>query len=114
MDFVLVGTLLLIVVIALVQFTLALWVRTVLIDAAGEGARYGALNGVPVAEGAQRAREVAGMTLGTRYVDSSSASIVPGTNYDLVVVEITAPLPLIGLIGPSGTVSVMGRAISEE
>lgn len=113
MDFTLVATLVVVLVVALVQLTLTLHVRNTLIDSASEGARHGALAGSTLAEGVDRTRELIGATLSPRYGDDVRATTVVLDGVPLVRVDVTAPLPVLGLIGPSGVVSVSGHAVRE-
>ncbi|MPV36726.1 pilus assembly protein [Georgenia subflava] len=113
-DFVLVSILVVVLVMALVQLTLALHVRNTLIDAASEGARLGALVGSSPADGAERTRELIGLTISPRYADRVSARTVQRGDLTLVRIEVHAPLPVIGLLGPSAVVSVNGHAVVEE
>lgn len=109
-----VGALLLVLVLAVVQLAYALWVRTVLVDAAAEGARYAALLDGDLPSGQQRAQQIAESGLaGTRLDDvTSRVESMPG--YDVVVVEIAAPLPVLGPLGPGGVLEVRGRAVVEQ
>ncbi|PFG19191.1 TadE-like protein [Serinibacter salmoneus] len=109
-----VGALVLLVILALVQLTLALWVRTMLIDAAAEGARYAALEGSSLEEGTQRTREVIAMSLGAGYEESVTARAEDAAGWGVIVVEVQAPMPVLGLLGPSGGLSVTGRAAVEQ
>nr|WP_268921386.1 TadE/TadG family type IV pilus assembly protein [Serinibacter arcticus] len=113
-ETVLVGALVLVLVLGLVQLAYALWVRTVLIDAAGEGARYAALLDGDLGSGEQRALQVAASGVTDGYVDHVDASVTSEAGYDVIVVELRAPVPVIGLLGPTGTLSVAGRAVVEQ
>lgn len=109
-----VAGLLVVLVLALVQLTLGLWVRTVLIDAAAEGARAAALAEGDAAAAASRTGELVAGTLGGGYRADVSVSTESGPGYDLVVVEVTSDLPVIGLLGPAGSLTVSGRAVVEQ
>ncbi|ROR97572.1 TadE-like protein [Salana multivorans] len=117
-EFTMTSALVVVVVLALVQLTFALWVRTVLIDAAAEGARLAALAGGDELAAASRAAELVASTLGSGYQPSVSvhreddALGVPG--YDVMAVELSAPLPVLGLLGPPGALSVTGHAVVER
>lgn len=88
--------------------------RNTLIDSASEGARHGALAGGSPAAGAQRTRELIGLSLASRYGDDVTAADVSRGGLDLVEVRVRAPLPVIGLLGPGGVMEVTGRAVQEE
>jgi TadE-like protein len=113
-ETVLVGALVVVLVLGVVQLAYALWVRTVLIDAAAEGARYAALLDGDLASGEERARQIAATGVTDTYVDASSASIDREAGYDVVVVELVAPVPVLGPLGPTGTMIVSGRAVVEQ
>lgn len=112
-DFVLVGTLVLAVVIALLQLALGLHARNVLIDAAGEGARRAALAGGTEAEARARVRALSDAALAEGYVESVEVSRTRVDGVGVVVVTVAAPLPVLGLLGPGGTLRVQGRAVDE-
>ncbi|CAM2949967.1 TadE/TadG family type IV pilus assembly protein [Actinomyces slackii] len=112
-DFVLVGTLILAVVIALLQVALGLHARNVLIDAAGEGARRAALVGGTEAEAEARVRALADAALAEGYVDTVSVTRTRAQGIGVVEVRVTAPFPVLGLLGPGGALSVTGHAVDE-
>jgi hypothetical protein len=113
-EFVLVSVLVVAIVAALLQLVLGLHVRNTLVDSASEGARHAALEGSTPAEGVARTRELIGLTLSPRYARDVSASRVERGGTTLVRVEISAPLPVLGLLGPSGVLDVSGHAVLEE
>lgn len=109
----LVSILLVTVLLGVLQLTLALHVRNTVVDAAGEGARYGALEGSSPQAGAQRTRELIGTALHSRYGNDVTADVVERDGLVLVEVTVRAPLPVLGLLGPSGVLTVSGRAVRE-
>lgn len=112
-DFVLVGVLVVVVSVALLQLVLGLHVRNVLTDAAGEGARRAALVGGTSAEAEARVRALVGAALADDYVDSVSVTRTQVQGVVVVEVEVGAPLPVLGLLGPWGTLTVTGHAVDE-
>lgn len=112
-DFLLVSLLLTMVVLAVVQLALALHVRTLLTDAAAEGARYAALHGSDLAQGEERTAELIAMTLPGGYAESIVAGVDSYGDVDLVTMTVSAPLPLLGLLGPGEGIVVTGRAVEE-
>ena len=92
-DFALVSALVVAVCVALLQLALGLHVRNILTDAAGEGARRAAL-----ADG---------------YVEDVAVSRTSIGGTPVVRAEVTAPLPVLGLLGPAGTLRVTGHAVDE-
>lgn len=99
--------------LGVVQLTLALHVRTLLTDAAAEGARYAALHGSDLAAGQERTAELIAMTLPDSYAQSIAAGYDSHGDITLVTVTVSAPLPVLGLLGPGGTIVVTGRAVDE-
>ena len=112
MDFVLVGTLTTLLFASVLQLALALHVRATLVDCAAEGARYGALADRSAAQGAQRARDLIGLSLAPGFARDVTAEVTVHDGLDVVRVEVTAPLPLLGLLGPR-TLTVDGHALRE-
>lgn len=113
-DFVLVGGLLTLLFVAVVQLAVVLHVRNILIDSAAEGARYGALADRSPADGVRRARELISADLSPRYAADVSAGTESFGGYSTVVVRVEAPLPVVGLLGPGGTLTVRGHAAAER
>lgn len=112
-DFVLIGALTTVLFLAVVQLALALHVRSTLVDCAAEGARYGSLDGHTPSDGAERTRELIRMSLADSYASDVTAEVVEVDGLEVVRVEITAPLPVIGLIGPRDAMAVDGHALVE-
>lgn len=113
-EFVLVSVLVVALVLAVVQVALALHIRNTLISAAGEGARFAAAaNQVPDA-GAEHTRVLIRETLPDGYAADVHAGYESVAGVQTVVVTVRAELPLIGWIGPSGTLTVSGHAMEES
>nr|WP_299280076.1 TadE/TadG family type IV pilus assembly protein [uncultured Georgenia sp.] len=112
-EFVLVSVLVVTVLLGVLQLTLALHVRNTVVDAAGEGARYGALAGSSPEAGAARTRELVTAALHQRYGRDVTARMVEEDGLMLVEVTVRAPIPVLGLLGPSGTMTATGRAVLE-
>jgi len=112
-DFALVAGLVTLVFAGVLQLTLALHVRNTLVDCAAEGARYAALADRSPEDGAARTRALIGLSLATGFADD--VTVVETTIDGLAVVEVrvTAPLPVAGLLGPAGTLTVTGHALEE-
>jgi hypothetical protein len=100
--------------VAVLQLTIVLHVRNTLVDSAGEGARYGALVGHDAADGAQRSRDLIAQSVSSAYAQGVSAGRTTIDGLEVVEVEVQAPLPLVGLVGPAGTLTVRGHALVEE
>ncbi|WP_280513534.1 TadE/TadG family type IV pilus assembly protein [Intrasporangium calvum] len=113
-EFVMVSALLLFVVLAVLQLAVALYIRNTLISAASEGARFGARMDASPDDGAFRAEGLIAASLNASFAQDVSAGVARTMEgVQVVVVTVTAPLPLIGPIGPAGGLTVSGRAFSE-
>lgn len=110
----LVGALTTLLFAGVAQLALALHVRSTLIDCAAEGARYGALDGSSPEAGAARTRELISSALAPGFADGVSAEDAVQDGLAIVRVEVTAPLPVLGLLGPGGRLTVEGRALQED
>ncbi|GAB6898722.1 TadE family protein [Kineosporia succinea] len=113
-DFVLVGSFLVFVFLALVQLALTVYVRNVLIDCAAQGARFGALSDEDPAAGASRARGLISEQLSPGYARDVEARLVEVGGVATVEVRVRAPLPVVGLIGVGRSVDVTGHALAES
>lgn len=113
-DFVLVGALVTVLFVALVQLAVVLHVRNTLIDCAAEGARYGGLADRTPADGAARARTLISQDLSARYARDVEAGRETVDGLDTVVVRVTAPLPVLGLVGTGRVLTVSGHALIER
>lgn len=109
-DFALIGGLLTVIFIAIVQLTLALHVRNTLIDAASSGARYGTLADRSPADAAGRTSSLISAAINSTYAQDVSVRRVNQGGVLVLQVTVRAPIPVIGLIGPSGTMEVTGHA----
>jgi len=112
-EFVLVGALTTVLFAGVLQLALVQHVRSTLVDCAAEGARYGALADRSPADGAARATELIASALHPRYASDVTARRTVADGLDVVRVEVTAPLPVLGLLGPGGTLTVAGHALEE-
>lgn len=112
-DFVLVGALTTVLFAGVLQLTLALHVRSTLVDCAAEGARYGALADRTPADGAARTRELIAVSLSPRFADDVVAEAVTVDGMPVVRVQVTAALPVLGPLGPAGALVVDGHALEE-
>ncbi len=112
-DFVMVGALLTLLFVGVVQLAVVLHVRNTLVDCASEGARYGAFADRTPADGAARAQELIGLSLSDRYADDVTASTTVLDGVAVVEVTVRAPLPVIGLLGPTSGITVSGHGVDE-
>jgi Flp pilus assembly protein TadG len=114
-DFVLVGSLVSLLFLAVIQLGLDFHVRNVLAASVAEGARYGANADVADAQaGAQRANALIRRALGSRYADAVAAPDQDVDGAPVVTVEADVRLPLVAWFLPVGpSVHVTGHALLE-
>ncbi len=110
-EHVAVAALVTLVFASLVQLSLALHVRTVLLDAASEGARHGALADRTPADGAQRTRELIAERLDPRYATDVRVAATSVGGLPALETTVRAPLPVVGFAGTATTVTVSGRGL---
>jgi len=113
-EFVLVGSLLTVLTLAVLQLGLAVYVRNVVHDAAVEGAYRAALADTSLADGAERTREIVTRTVGSGYAGDIQVRETADLGGPSVVVTVRAPLPLAGLLGIPRTMEVTAHAPAES
>lgn len=110
-EFPMVAVLIIMIALMIVQAALIVHTRNTLIDAAVQGAHHASLVGASPQDGADRAERL----LEQRFGGGLDAEATAVQDEDGVIrVEISATLPLVGLFGPAGGMTVQGRAIDEE
>lgn len=112
-EFTLVGTLLTMVTLAVLQLALALHVRTTVLDAAAEGARFGALADNSPADGAARTVALITEAVGADYAGDVTVTTGQWMGHPAVTVTVRTALPVVGLIGVPGGIEVAGHAAVE-
>lgn len=112
-EFTMVSVLLLVVSLSVFQLGLILYVRNSLIAAASEGARSGARADTTPGEGADRTVSLITSTLSADFAERVTAAERSVDGVRVVEVTVRAQIPVIGLLGPSGSMTVTGRAFSE-
>ncbi|MEG3615565.1 TadE/TadG family type IV pilus assembly protein [Isoptericola haloaureus] len=113
MEFALVSALLVALFLGVVQVALALHVRAVVIDAAAEGARLAARTDRDLSAGAQRTRDLLTSAIGERYAGEIAVGRTRRDGLDLIRVTVSAPLPVVGILGPTGAMTLDGHAVDE-
>jgi hypothetical protein len=113
-DFALVSALVTLLFLAVFQVGLALHIRNTLIACASEGARYGARADRAPGDGVARARQLIRATLADRYADDVSADATTVGGVAVVEVRVSAPLPVLGLLGPDRVLRVGAHAFAEN
>jgi Flp pilus assembly protein TadG len=112
-EFTLVGVLLTMLTLAVIQLGLALHVRNTVLDAAAEGARFGALADNAPADGALRTRTLITEAIGSDYATDIAVGTGDWMGHPAVTVTVRATLPVVGLIGVGGALEVSGHAAIE-
>ena len=112
-EFVLVAALVLVLFLGVVQVAFAMHVRALAVDAAAEGARVAARADRDLAAGERRTRDLLGASLSGRYARDVVARSATLDGLPVVEVTVRAPLPVVGLLGPSGVFSARGHALEE-
>ncbi|KJQ54594.1 TadE/TadG family type IV pilus assembly protein [Microbacterium sp. SA39] len=113
-EFVLVGTLLTVLTLAVLQLALAVYVRNVVHDAAVEGAYHAALADTTLNEGADRTRTVITQAIGSAYAGDIAIGTSDALGHDTVDVRIRTSLPVLGLIGIPYALEVEAHAPVES
>jgi Flp pilus assembly protein TadG len=117
-DFALVGALVTLLFLSVVQLGLLVHVRNTLVDCAAEGARYGARADRTAGDGVERTRAMVVSELSSGYAARIgrriSAAEVDRGGARVIEVRLTAPLPVVGLAGPGGVLTVSGHAYAER
>ena len=101
----LVAVLVMAVTAALLQLTLSLYVRNILADAASDASD---------AEANARVQQLCHGALRANYPTKSEVSHLQRGSVSLVQVQVSAPLPVIGLWSPTGSVVVRGHAVDQR
>ncbi len=109
-EFVMVAALLTVLTLGVIQLGLALFIRNTVVDAAAEGARFGALADNSLPDGVARATDLITTALGPSYARDVTASTGSYLGHPAVIVTVRAPLPLIGLVGIEEGLEVSGHA----
>lgn len=112
-DFVLVGSLVIVLFLGVVQFGLAQHVRATTINAAAEGARFGARADRSPADAVARTEALITQAVSAQYANDVQVRMTSRGGLDVVEVTVNAPMPVLGLLGPAGTVSVQAHALAE-
>jgi Flp pilus assembly protein TadG len=112
-EFVLVGALLTVLTLSVLQLGLDLLIRNTVLDAAAEGARYGALADNMPGDGVERTRQLITAAIGSSYARDISVSLGTYDGHPADIVTVTTPLPVFGLFGINNALEVSGHAAME-
>jgi hypothetical protein len=112
-DFALVSGPLVLAFLAVLQLAMGLHVRNTLIAAAAEGARLAASADRGLEDGVVRTRELVTASLSPAYAADVQAWYSDSGGLRTVVVQVRAPLPLVGLLGPADDLTLTAHAVTE-
>ena len=112
-EFVLVGVLLTFLTLAVLQLALALHMRNTVLDAAAEGARYGALADNEPADAVPRTIDLIATAIGPDFARDVSVREGSWMGVPAVIVTVRTTLPLAGFLGPDRWLEVEGHAARE-
>jgi len=105
--------LLTLVTLSVLQLGFALHIRNTLLDAAAEGARFSALADNTADDGVARTRELITTAVGANYAGGIEAESTSYLGSPATAITVTAPLPVLGLIGIADGIEVVGHAARE-
>lgn len=100
--------------LGVLQIGIAVYVRNIVHDAAVEGAHVAALADTTHAEGAARTRRVIDRALGAAFAETVSVTGGSWLGHPSVEVRVTGRLPVIGMLGPAGSLEVSAHAPVES
>ena len=110
---VMVAALLTVLTLGVLQLGIALLVRNTALDAAAEGARFGALADNTPADGVVRTRELITTAIGGDYAHDVHVAVGRWQGHPAVTVTVRTTLPVLGLLGVGGGLEVAGHAARE-
>ncbi|WP_447913146.1 TadE/TadG family type IV pilus assembly protein [Microbacterium phyllosphaerae] len=113
-EFVMVGTLLTLLTLAVMQLALAVYVRNVVHDSAVEGAYYAALADTSLEDGAERARAQIVRAVGEAYAEDVTVGRSTSLGQSTIDVRVQTTLPVIGLLGIPFAMEVEAHAPEES
>ena len=113
-EFVMVSGLLVILTLSVIQLGLVLFIRNTVVDAAAEGARFGALADNSASDGIARSVDLITTALGPGYATNVTASTGSYLGHPALTITVQTPLPLVGLIGLDNGLEVSGHAAIES
>lgn len=112
-EFTLVSVLLVTLFLAVLQLGLIIHVRNTLVASAAEGARYAANADRGLDHGIRRTQAEIAASISPDLADGVTAGYVERNGVTLVEVRVQATFPLLGLLGPAGSLEVVGHVVEE-
>ncbi|WP_193636363.1 TadE family protein [Brachybacterium subflavum] len=110
-EFPLVAVLIIVIALTIIQCALVVHTRNTLTDAAVQAAHTASLEGNSPADGEVRGAQL----VHDRFGEDYEVGVEADEDGDGVIrVRVSASFPLVGLLGPAGTMHVDGHAIDED
>lgn len=113
-EFTLVAGLLVLLALGIAQVGMAIHVRNTVVACAAEGARLAANADRDLAAGVALTRGLIAQALSESMVGEVSATHVASPSGRDVRVQVRTTLPLVGLVGPSRSLTVTAHAVEES
>jgi Flp pilus assembly protein TadG len=113
-EFTLVAGLLVLLALSIAQVGMAIHVRNTVVACAAEGARLAANADRELSDGVALTRRLIAQSLSASIVGEVSATHVPSPAGTDVQVQVRTTLPLVGLVGPSRSLTVTAHAVEER
>ena len=113
-EFALIASLLALILAGALQIGLVIHVRNTVIDSAIAGARQASLADQTPRDGQKLTRDLIRVSVGERYAQKVTVSTSKHGAVEIVEVQVTTPLPVLGLLGPAEVWELRGRSIVED
>ena len=113
-EFALIASLLALILAGALQIGLVIHVRNTVIDSAIAGARQASLADQTPRDGQKLTRDLIRVSVGERYAQKVTVSMSKHGAVEIVEVQVTTPLPVLGLWGPAEVWELRGRSIVED
>ena len=113
-EFALIASLLALILAGALQIGLVIHVRNTVIDSAIAGARQASLADQTPRDGQKLTRDLIRVSVGERYAQKVTVSTSQHGDVEIVEVQVTTPLPVLGLWGPAEVWDLRGRSIVED
>ena len=113
-EFALIASLLALILAGALQISLVIHVRNTVIDSAIAGARQASLADQTPRDGQKLTRDLIRVSVGERYAQKVTVSTSKHGAVEIVEVQVTTPLPVLGLWGPAEVWELRGRSIVED
>ena len=113
-EFALIASLLALILAGALQIGLVIHVRNTVIDSAIAGARQASLADQTPRDVQKLTRDLIRVSVGERYAQKVTVSTSKHGAVEIVEVQVTTPLPVLGLWGPAEVWELRGRSIVED